>query len=143
LFAAKGLYAAWDRLGDISAAVDYLQKIKKQVGISLGRYGGSKHTTPDTSDLVWKVADKVRELELQIFKIRRQNHDNDAVKPVADILAKGEQKLKSASLATFNKKVHTLIAGYSVDEEIDEIAAMDYGEPIGSDSDDNDDEDGN
>jgi len=36
LFATKGLYASWDRLGDISAAVDYLQKIKKEVGIALG-----------------------------------------------------------------------------------------------------------
>lgn len=139
LFAAKGLYASWDRLGDISAAVDYLQKIKKQVGIGLGRYGGTTHTTPDTSDLVWKVANKVKELELQIFKLQRQGHDNDTVKPVVDILAAGEQKLKSASLATFNKKVHTLINGHSVEEEVDEIPGVDYGDPIDNDDDGEDD----
>jgi hypothetical protein len=117
-----------------------LQKIKKQVGISLGRYGGTTHTTPDTSDLVWKVADKVRELELQIFKLQRQNHDNDNVKPVVDLLLAGEQKLKSASLATFNKKVHKLIDGHTVEEEIDEIVGMDYGDPIDNDIDDDGDD---
>ncbi|KIM76759.1 hypothetical protein PILCRDRAFT_39225, partial [Piloderma croceum F 1598] len=95
LFAVKGLCSSWDGLADISAAVDYLQKIKNQVGVALRCYGGTKHTTPDTSSLVWKVADK-------------QRHDNDAVKPIVDILAAGEWKIKSASLATFNKKVHTL-----------------------------------
>jgi hypothetical protein len=78
---------------------------------------------------VWKVANKVKELELQIFKLERHGHDNDTVKPVIDILAAGEQKLKSASLATFNKKVHTLINRHSVEDKVDEIARVDYGDP--------------
>lgn len=135
LFAAKGLYASWDRLGDISAAVDYLQKIKKEVGIALGKYSGTTHTIPDTSDLVWKVANKVHELELQIFKLNRQGNDNEGIKPVINILAAGEQKLKSASLATFNKKVHTLINGHSVEEEVDELPGIDYSDPIDNDDD--------
>ena len=49
----------------------------KQAGISLGRYGGDKHTTPDTSDLLRSSTDV--ELELQIFKLQRPNHDNDDV----------------------------------------------------------------
>ena len=83
LFAAKGLYLSWDHLGDISAAVGYLQKIKKQVSVALGCYSRTKHTTPDTSALVWKVTDKVKELELQIFKSQHQG--NDTIKPVVDI----------------------------------------------------------
>jgi hypothetical protein len=68
----KGLYASWDRLGDILAAVDYLQKIKKEVGTALGGYKGKTHTTPNTSDLVWKVANDVREVDLLTFKLERQ-----------------------------------------------------------------------
>ena len=45
---------------------------------------------------------------------RNMTHDNNAVKPVVSLLAAGEQKLKSASLATFNKKVHTQINGHTV-----------------------------
>jgi hypothetical protein len=102
----------------------------------LGCYSGTKHTTPDTLSLVWKVVEKVKELELQVFKLEHQGHDNDAVKPIVNILAAGEQKIKSASLATFNKKVHTLISGYSVEEEHDEILRMDYREPKSEDDDD-------
>ena len=80
----------------------------------------------------------MKELELQIFKLQRQGHMlyNDTVKPViVDILAAGEQKLKSASLATFNKKVHTLINGHSVEDEVDEISGMDYGDPVETEDD--------
>jgi len=59
----------WDRLGNISAAVDYLKKIKKQVAQAMSAsYQSITHTTPDTSHLVWRVADKVREEGLQTFK---------------------------------------------------------------------------
>jgi hypothetical protein len=90
------------------------------------------HTTLDTSDLVWKVASKARELELQIFKLEHEKHNNDAVKPIVDLLATGKHKLKSASLATFNKKVHTQINGHTVEDEVDDIMAMDYGDPVES-----------
>lgn len=92
------------------------------------------HTTPDASDLVWKVADKVRELELQILKLEPQNHNNDSVESILDLLLVCEQKLKLASLATFNKKAHKLINGHSVEEETDEIVGMDYGDPVDNDT---------
>ncbi|KAF9226185.1 hypothetical protein BS17DRAFT_776850 [Gyrodon lividus] len=47
-FAAKGAYASWDCLGNISATVDLLQSVRKQVGHALGiAYHGISHTTPD------------------------------------------------------------------------------------------------
>ena len=76
-------------------------------------------------------------LELQIFKLQHQKHNNDVVKLIVDILATGEQKLKSGSLATFNKKVHTQISGHSEDEDND-TAAMDYREPVESEEEEED-----
>jgi len=43
-------------------------------------------------------------------------------------MAKGEQKLKSASLKTFNKKINTLLSGHCIDDEVDDIQAADYAE---------------
>ena len=58
-FVAKGLRSSWDRLGDISGTVIQLQNVKKQVSNALGApYEGKTHTTPDTSALVWKVANE-------------------------------------------------------------------------------------
>jgi hypothetical protein len=51
---------SWDRLGDILGAVIQLQNIKKQVSKALGAsYQGKTHTTPDTSMLIWKIANDV------------------------------------------------------------------------------------
>lgn len=120
LLAAKGLDSTWDQLGDISAAIDYLNKIKKKVSSTLhSSYQGSTHTPPDTSDLVWRVADKVRDDELQVFKENR--HGNEKTKPVMDILTSREAKLKSSSLATFNKKISAMINGQAYKHEEDTI----------------------
>jgi len=139
LFASKGLYASWERLGDISAGVDHLQKIKKEIGEALGGYKGKTHTTPDISDLVWKVANDVREAELLIFKVHRDRYPNDCATPVVNILAKGEQKLKSSSLKTFNSKIRILKSGHFVDEEVDDIPVADYAERIVTEDADNED----
>ena len=83
LLTAKGLESTWDRLGDISAAIDYLNKIKKKVSMTLRpAYQGSNHKPPDTSDLVWRVADKVRDNKLQVFTEKR---DGNAKKLEIDV----------------------------------------------------------
>ncbi|KIK77816.1 hypothetical protein PAXRUDRAFT_28747 [Paxillus rubicundulus Ve08.2h10] len=100
-FAEKGVYASWDHLGDITTTVDLLQSVHKQVSRALGIvYHGISHTTPDMSAAINKVAHKVGELELHIFKPDRL--ENDFIWHVVNILAAGEQKLKSLMLATFN-----------------------------------------
>jgi hypothetical protein len=97
-----------DHLGNISAAIDYLKKIKKQVGLAMSvAYQGTTHTKADTAHLVWRVADKVRDEELQIFEQNRKG--NGKAVAACDILALGEQKLKSSSLATFNQKVIVMV----------------------------------
>ncbi|KAG1873853.1 hypothetical protein F4604DRAFT_1582361, partial [Suillus subluteus] len=116
----KGVYSTWDRLGDISATIALLQNIKKQVGHALGiTYHGLNHTTPNTSSSVWKVANKLNELELHVFNPDRK--ENDSIKPIVDVLTEGKQKLKSSTLVSFNKKVREMLAGNGYEQEEDEL----------------------
>ena len=120
LLSAKGLESTWDRLGDISAAIDYLNKIKKKVTSTLSSsYQRSTHTTPDTSHLVWRIADQIQDEELQIFKEKRSG--DSKVRAAVNILATGEAKLKSSSLATFNKKISAMVKGRAYEDELDGI----------------------
>ncbi|KAF8834574.1 hypothetical protein BDN67DRAFT_985220 [Paxillus ammoniavirescens] len=124
-FASKGIYASWDRLGDISTTVDLLQSVRKQVGRALGiAYHGISHTMPDMSAAINKVAHKVSKLELHIFKPDRL--ENDSIRRVVDTLAAGEQKLKSSTLATFNRKVRGMMAGEGIEIEEDETPQVSF-----------------
>ena len=117
-FVAKGLRSSWDRLGDISGAVIQLQNVKKQVSKALGAsYEGKTHTTPDTSKLVWKVANEVRELVLSKYQPGRKGNDKQRL--VTNLIDIGERKLLSSSLETFNKKLACMKAG-----NLDGLAGM-------------------
>ncbi|KIK77060.1 hypothetical protein PAXRUDRAFT_36838 [Paxillus rubicundulus Ve08.2h10] len=119
-FTAKGVYASWDRLGDISATVDLFLHVKKQVGQALGiGYHGITHITPDTSACVNKIAHKVGKLRLHQYNPLRE--ENEEFKPVVDAFYTGEQKLKSVTLSTFNRKVKNMIAGEGWEVEDDEL----------------------
>jgi hypothetical protein len=126
-FVAKGLRSSWDRLGDISGAVIQLQNVKKQVSNALGAsYQGKTHTTPDTSRLVWRVTNEVRELVLGKYLPDRKG--NDKQKLVTNLIDIGEKRLISSTLETFNKKLACMKAG-NVDElagmiEVDEIPSI-------------------
>lgn len=80
-------------------------------------YRSTGHTTPDTSHLVWRVADKVCNKCLQVFQAKRQG--NATSKKVIDTLALGEAKLKSSSLATFNKRFCEMRDGRTFADKID------------------------
>lgn len=132
LFKSHGLYSSWERLGDISASVDYLMKIKKAIGEALGRYQGSSHTNPNTSSLVWRVADKVRDVKLDSELPNRKG--NEAAKSVTNAMVAGEKKLKSSTLKTFNQNVRKLIEGHTqIDDVEDEMVPLGFAEP-GEDS---------
>ncbi|KAF9525192.1 hypothetical protein CPB83DRAFT_796698 [Crepidotus variabilis] len=123
LLSLKGLESTWDRLGNISAAIDYLNKVKKKVSASLSSsYQSSTHTSADVSELVWKIAEKARSEEMLTFKDRREK--NGRVKAVVNILAHGEAKLKSSSLGTFNKKVLAMVEGRLFEEEVDTLPQL-------------------
>ncbi|KAF7971248.1 hypothetical protein HWV62_21570 [Athelia sp. TMB] len=128
LFKSHGLYSSWERLGDISASVDYLMKIKKSVGEALGRYSGTSHTTPNTSSLVWKVADKIRDEKLD--SELRNRKSNGTAKPVKNAMVAGEKKLKSSTLKTFNLNVRKLIEGHTqIDDVEDEMLPLGFAAP--------------
>ena len=86
---------------------------------------GSTHHTPNTSHLIWKVADKACELNILTFDPHRVG--SSPTKSHPDLMAVGEAKLHSLSLAMFNKKLQGLIAGtlHMGDEfEVDELPAL-------------------
>jgi len=94
--------------------------IKKQVTASVkAGYQGSTHTTVDTSALVWRIANKVRDLELQ--KRVNNREGNKWMKAVVDVQALGYKKLESSSLGTFNKKIAAMKEGHATNMEIDEL----------------------
>ena len=75
LFLSKGIYSTWDRLGHISACIVQLEDIKRQTCMALGvGHEGTTHHTPNTSHLVWKVADKAHEMNLFVFQ--KDRHAN-------------------------------------------------------------------
>jgi hypothetical protein len=115
------VYANWDRLGNISAAVNYLQLIKKQVTKSLKtNYQGNTHKNADTRALVWRIADKALELLLQ-----KEIPDRDVpAKTSVNIRAFGQQKFESSSLATFNKKILEIKSGQKPTPEVDELSPV-------------------
>ncbi|KAF7333999.1 hypothetical protein MVEN_02304500 [Mycena venus] len=85
-------------------------------------YQGTGHKAPDTSNLVWRIAHKVKELKLNAYDPNRDA--NNVVKVSVDILSAGEAMLKSSSLATFNKNRKELLKGIHVEEEVDEMPPM-------------------
>ncbi|KAJ7626969.1 hypothetical protein FB45DRAFT_749875 [Roridomyces roridus] len=125
LLHAKGMDTTWDRLGDISAAIVPLQRVKKIVTTALGgSYQGSSHTTPDTGHLVWRVQKKAAEEELQTFQPSRSTATPPTQKK--DILYRGERLLQSSTLKTFNKKIAAMIEGRSFEEEVDDLPTLNY-----------------
>ncbi|KAK7035128.1 hypothetical protein R3P38DRAFT_3312220 [Favolaschia claudopus] len=128
LFAAKGNYADWSRLANISAAIDVLSSMKINIGRSLGAcYKGTSHKDVDTSSLVWRVARKAKDLELSTTQ------PNRSVTATPDLLLVGEAAIKSSTLAKFNKKRRELLKGIidsetgEDEEDRDELPEMDIG----------------
>lgn len=110
LLQAKGVQSTWDRLGNISAAVDIVKKLKKRVAsVMQTAYQGTTHTAPKTDHLVWRVAKKVHDERLHVYTEDRIG--NAKAKSVPNILSVGEAKLKSSSLATFNRKICAMAEG--------------------------------
>lgn len=125
LFMAKGIYASWDRLGNLSAAINHIQTIKRQVIRTIAGYKGSTHTSPNTTNLVLLVAKKARDNKIQIPAASRAK----SIKAVTDIRRVGHRKMETSTLATFNKKMHltkTFGDMTELDEEEDELIVPEF-----------------
>lgn len=110
-------------MGDVSACLNEIDLVKVKVPEVLHvPYSGKSHTTPDTSHLSWKVADKVQKLNLLTYTPNREG--NEFGKLTVDLLLEGEKKLRSASIRTFNKKIANRKEGKSTVDEVDELALL-------------------
>lgn len=89
-------------------------------------YQGSTHKAVDTSKLVWRIANKARELRLQEVVLVRDGQSS--AKPVPDLRTEGREKFAASSLATFNKKVQDMAAGRVVLPENDEMPVPEFAE---------------
>ncbi|KAJ7845053.1 hypothetical protein B0H14DRAFT_2358303 [Mycena olivaceomarginata] len=126
LLQARGMNSTWDRLGNMSAAIVHLQRVKKIVAAALNSpHRSNNHTTPETAHLVWRVKQRVSTEGIQQFTPTRSN--NPRGKLSKDIQKVGEAKLKSSTLATFNKKIIAMIEGHGFDEEEDDCPAILFG----------------
>ena len=128
LLQAKGMSSTWDRLGNISAAIISIQRVKKKVSAALDApFRSSSHTTPDTSEMIWRVQRKTADEDLHQFQPGRSH--NSRRKFATDILMTGEAKLKSSTLGTFNKKIAAMIEGHAFEEEEDECPMIAFAPP--------------
>ncbi|KAJ3516127.1 hypothetical protein NMY22_g14280 [Coprinellus aureogranulatus] len=121
IFASKGISGRWEHSANISAAINNIMALKRQVTRTLKLpYQGSTHTPADTRALVLRMASKAKELRLLEVVPGR----TAVLRP--DLRALGYQKLESSGLATFNKKLE----GGSLSEclEIDEIEPVGFAE---------------
>ncbi|KAF9045232.1 hypothetical protein BJ165DRAFT_1346600, partial [Panaeolus papilionaceus] len=111
LLEAKGMESTWDRLGNISASVHLIKKLKRQVSLTMSSsYQSKTHTTPNTDHLVWLVANDIQDKKLDAYNPNRRN--SSKVVAVVDGMAVGEQKLKSSTISTFNRKVKAMVTGH-------------------------------
>jgi hypothetical protein len=70
----------WDCLANISASIDILDQVQQNIAISLkAPYSRTTHTTPNTSAVVWTVANKAHELKLNTFHADHEGNDNSPV----------------------------------------------------------------
>ena len=97
-------------------------------------YQGSTHKNPDTSELVWQIANKAQDLQLQEFMPNWEG--NASSRAVPDLYAFGRERLASSSLATFNKKICELIEGKDIVDEDDDLPLPDF-ETLESGNEDN------
>jgi hypothetical protein len=88
------------------------------------------------SVLVWRVANKVQEIQLQKKMVNRSL--NQCAKRVADLEALGYKKFESASLAAFNKKIEAMKEGNLTFTELDDIAPLNLSTETPEEDGDND-----
>lgn len=80
-------------------------------------YQGTTHTKADTTHLVWRVFEKAQAEAFEKFIKNRPG--NSRMILVLNVLLSGEKKLKSSTLATFNKKIIAMKNGKALPSELD------------------------
>lgn len=101
-------------------------------------YQSTTHTKADTSHLVWRVAEKAQAESFERFI--KQRPGNSTMVANCDTLALGERKLKSSSVATFNKKITAMKNGHlysgPMELDVDTLPKPAYGTTTRAEGDD-------
>ena len=92
-------------------------------------YHGITHITPDTSTSVHKISNRVYELALHVITPNREG--GDTIKPVIGTITLGEQKFKSSTSTTFNKKIQSVLIGEGFESEVDELPQASFALSLG------------
>ncbi|KAJ8090844.1 hypothetical protein PM082_024759 [Marasmius tenuissimus] len=104
LYAAKGIYASWDRLGDYAAAIRSLIAIKKVMRSMMETaYQKKEHTNADTSASVWEVVSAIE--EYQLLKFIPDRKVDVEVKATPNLLSEGWDKVRKTTIPTYNKNM--------------------------------------
>ena len=82
-------------------------------------YQGLTHKNPNTSKLVWRIANKAQDLQLQEFMLNWEG--NASCHAIPDLRAFGRERLASSSLVMFNKKIQELIVGKDIVDEHNDL----------------------
>lgn len=124
LYSAKGIYADWEHLSNVSAAVVHAQACKKKVAKMMNTsYKKKTASEVDTSSLVWDVVRSVLQERLLEYDVTRKTD-----KPCSRIVDDGFEKLKT-SVSSFNKRTKNQWGGTlnAEDEEEDTLPPMEWG----------------
>lgn len=129
-YSAKGIYADWNHLGDISASISHTEATKKKVGKMFDTaYKKKTHSQVDTTDLVWDVVRAIQHENLLDNIVDRKLTLPTKLVRVTDARADGYQKLK-ASIKSFNKRMTAQWSEEVIDApppEEDELLPMQWG----------------
>ncbi len=94
-------------------------------------YQKTTHTNADMSDLIWRIADAIKDRQLQEFV--RDRPITVTVKAVLDLRADGYTRITNVTLPAFKKKVKSVAEGMEcqclaslVELEADEAQDMDF-----------------
>lgn len=87
----------------------------------------------DTSALIWQIANKANELDLQHTVSNQEG--SSTMRPVVNIFTTGYKKFQTSSLAAFNKKLADLWQGRAreLKPEVDEITPCQVVEGLDAD----------
>jgi hypothetical protein len=107
-------------MGDASACITVVDEVKTRVQELFDlKIESSLHTTPNTTHLCYRVANKARECEWLKFKPGRPGNSN-ATRRV-DLLDDGLKKIQKSTITSFNNKVHDMYSGRLQPESVAEI----------------------
>jgi hypothetical protein len=110
-------------MGDAGACITIVNKVQAQVQQLLNlKAESSLHTTPNTTHLCYRVANKARECEWLTFKPGRSG--NDLATRRADLLNEGLKKLQKSTITSFNKKISGIYSGKLQPDDLTEVDTL-------------------